>query len=533
MKKRTLLPFAMTVVFCGPAWAGEAAPKWWGHIDLEGKVGSDRSLGEADLFLPVLQDEDSLLFASVRTRLDDQSSQEGNFGLGMRHMLADGWNLGGYAYFDRRFTQYDNAYNQITVGAELLGRDWDFRANGYLPIGNKTRDVDDLTSAEMSATAVTVRGGEEHALRGFDAEMGYRIPLFDVDSGMALRAYAGGYVFDARAEGVPEVAGPRGRLEMTFDTLPFLWEGSRFALGGEVQHDDPRGTQSYVSARLRIPLQVFGGGEARQLTPQERRMTDPIIRDIDVVTQAGAYAAPEVATKTADGQSFTMLSSANVTTAAALNAALLVAGASTVVLNGTFSTNATIMVQPGQTVLGSGVMTVSTPSGRTASVALSGGAIATQSNATIYSVHMGDNSTLSGMAISNLGTGSAVYAVNGQGSSGVTIRGNVLTTASPGGTVSIDGRNSTNLTVIGNTINSDGMGAGAHGINVGNATGAIIADNVITLTTTSVRYAVIGTNATSFNTAASTGNVTNAGVSCLFTGGAPSGSVGFSAIPCP
>src|SRR5690606_5227976 len=112
----------------------EKLAKWQPHIDVEGKWGNDRSLGEAGLFMPVWQDSDTLVFADLRTRLDDHSSREGNFGMGVRQMLPSGWNLGGYGYFDRRHTGHDKYFSQITFGAEALGRDWDLRANAYVPV---------------------------------------------------------------------------------------------------------------------------------------------------------------------------------------------------------------------------------------------------------------------------------------------------------------------------------------------------------------------------------------------------------------
>ncbi|MBF0166963.1 MAG: inverse autotransporter beta domain-containing protein [Alphaproteobacteria bacterium] len=114
------------------------SPKWGPHIDLEGKAGTKRNLGEADLFVPLVQNQQSLLFADFRTRLDDHGSQEGNFGLGARAMLDHGWNLGAYGYFDRRRSDNGNYFNQATLGIEGLSQDWDVRLNSYLPVGRRT-----------------------------------------------------------------------------------------------------------------------------------------------------------------------------------------------------------------------------------------------------------------------------------------------------------------------------------------------------------------------------------------------------------
>lgn len=209
----------------------DSTPKWGPHIDVEGKAGTRRNLGEADLFIPVAQDGTTLLFSSLRTRMDDSDGLEGNFGLGLRHMLDSGWNLGTYAYFDRRKTELENYFNQVTLGVEALSLDWDLRANAYLPQGRRSHAVDTLNTAEVSGTSVIFRGGEERSLSGFDAEVGWRLPFFDSEAAQQLRLYAGGYRFTGDIDAVPDVQGPRLRAEMVFDEVPGLWDGARLAPG--------------------------------------------------------------------------------------------------------------------------------------------------------------------------------------------------------------------------------------------------------------------------------------------------------------
>ncbi|HEX5393683.1 MAG TPA: inverse autotransporter beta domain-containing protein, partial [Rhodocyclaceae bacterium] len=110
-------------------------PKWGTHIDVEAKPGSKRTLGEADLFLPLAQDARTLVFGNLRTRFDNKNGYEGNLGVGVRRMVEDGWNLGAYGYWDHRRSSNGNFFDQATLGAEALGRDWEFRANGYVPVG--------------------------------------------------------------------------------------------------------------------------------------------------------------------------------------------------------------------------------------------------------------------------------------------------------------------------------------------------------------------------------------------------------------
>ena len=152
-------------------------PKWGPFIDLEGKVGTKRNLGEADLFVPLWQNEHSMLFGDARFKADDQNSHEGNFGLGYRQMLNGGWNAGLYGFYDHRRSPNANLFDQLTFGAELLGTNFDFRANSYWPIGNTEQivggPITPPSTASVSGTSVTVSTAAtmqlyEFALRGFE-----------------------------------------------------------------------------------------------------------------------------------------------------------------------------------------------------------------------------------------------------------------------------------------------------------------------------------------------------------------------------
>lgn len=527
--------------------APPSGPKWRPHIDLEGKLGTDRDLGEADVFLPLWQNGTSMLFGNVKARLDDNASREGNFGLGVRHLLEAGWNLGTYGYFDRRKTEHDNYFNQVTVGAEALSLNWDFRVNTYLPQGRRSKNVDSLNTAEVSGTTVLFRGGEERSLTGFDGEIGWRVPMFAADAGRQFRVYGGAYRF--YTDDVNPVQGPRARAELTFDEVPYLWEGSRLTLGAEGQHDGPRGGQAFAVARLRVPLQIFADGQSR-LTPLERRMTDPVVRDVDVVSQAGTtFTAPETVTATAGGSTITVLSSAT-TTGAALPGAITAAGAnSTVILSGSFSTTTNVVTPAsGQTVMGAGSLTVRSPSGRTATLTTSGATIAgTVSAGNAATVEItNNNSTLTGLTVTNTLAAGTVIAVHVGAVSGTTISNNAITAtrtaagANPVGAINLPAA-SNNTTISGNTLTataSGGAGSETQGIralgsptnvtasgNTFNASGSALATNDNTIK--------VDAGAASFVTAASTGNVVvNGNHNCLIAN--TTGSVSFTnGTTCP
>ncbi|MFN4312133.1 MAG: inverse autotransporter beta domain-containing protein [Ferrovibrio sp.] len=520
-----LLPAAAT------SQPAERAPKWTPHIDVEGKTGTKRNLGEADLFVPLAQDGTTLLFTSLRTRMDDSDGLEGNFGLGLRHMLESGWNLGAYAYFDRRKSELENYFSQVTLGFEALSLDWDLRANAYLPQGRRSHQVDALNTAEVSGTNVIFRGGEERSLSGFDAEIGWRLPFFDSEAAQQLRLYAGGYRFTGDDDAVPDVQGPRLRAEMVFDAVPGLWDGARLSLGAEWQHDDPRGSQGFLSARLRIPLQSFGRS-ASQLMPMERRMADPVVRDIDIVSRSGAFGAPETATQTANGGSLTVLNSASTSGANLATAVTNAGNNSTVLLSGTFNTTNTVSLATGQTL--TGAVTVRSASGRLASV--STGATVNASNLG-STVQVNSGGTVSNLTVTNAfsgGTGGRAVLV-ADGVSNATISNNTITVTQSGanGGVALTLGNNVSAVVRGNTLTATGSGAAttitALAANVGSPS-ITVANNSISAsggTTNNMVWVGAGT----VINAGSTGNIRGSGA-C--NGTPASGSIGFTnGTTCP
>ena len=77
------------------AIAQDKEKKWQPFLDVEGKLGSHRHLGEVDVFIPILQNKNILFYTDIRYRLDNQDSREGNYGLGIRHILPSDWIIGG------------------------------------------------------------------------------------------------------------------------------------------------------------------------------------------------------------------------------------------------------------------------------------------------------------------------------------------------------------------------------------------------------------------------------------------------------
>ncbi len=284
MFSRVLL--SAVLVVSGPFSAVAAeGDKWTPYVDVEGKLGTDRNLGEVSLFAPLGQSQDSLVFGNLITRFDDQDSFEGNVGLGYREIVDSSYILGGYAFFDRRKSATDNYFNQVTAGAEFMTDVWTARGNVYFADNDLAPTGGGVVT--QTGTQIFVQSNLEGALSGFDAEVGRVIPLGL--EGVTLSGFAGGFHFGR--SGFDDVSGPRARAELTVSNLwdSVLPSGTQLRFGAEVQHDDVRDTQGFLSARLRVPL--FGSSSSSNLSVLEQRMVDPVVRDIDVVA-GGTLSAP-------------------------------------------------------------------------------------------------------------------------------------------------------------------------------------------------------------------------------------------------
>lgn len=479
---------ALGTVVAAEAKAEDA--KWGAWIDAGGKIGSKRDIGEVDVFLPLAQDDRRLLFADLRGILDDQNQREGNFGLGYREMQDNGWNLGGYGFFDRRRSGTGHYFSQATLGLEALGADFDARINGYLPLGTREYEVAGSTRVDIIGSSIRMSNSYERAYHGGDAELGWRVPLFAAEDDAELRIYGGGYWFDAAHS--DSVAGPRLRLELRLYELAEELPGSRLTFSGEVQHDEPRGTQEFFGLKIRLPLQPETA--SRRLTPQERRMVDPVVRDVDIVTQQAQVAE---AVKM-DG---TTIGTVKQLSGSDLQAQLNSATAGTLLLlNGEATVSAPVTLNAGQTVRGGGTVITLTgaSTGKTFAYTIPGsagtikGAVAGDAV-----VKMAADSTLRDVRVENISATANSWAISATGVSGTTLQ-NVTMVSAAGGlklnnsndfTLSnsritaardstINVSNSTGLDANGNTLVQNG--ASSVGIRADNAAGSIRGNTITT-----------------------------------------------------
>ena len=297
-----------TLLVAGTAMAGglkdgpsapPPAKKWLPWYESGGFLSTEQHRAEGNLFAPLWQSSVALLFFQGTGKYFEDDIQEGNFDIGFRKMHRSGWNFGLWGGYDVRHTEADNTFHQVSFGFEALSDRWDVRANGYVALSDPEASPD-TARVFLSGNNIFLTGGEEVPLSGFDGEVGYKVFSkrgghgSGLKDGLAahgpsheLRVYAGGFYFDD-GEALEEVAGPRARIEWRIDDVVRRLPGSRLTFEGEFQYDEVREDQWEGGVRFRVP---FGGGgkDVRQtilasLTPQERRMTESIVRDTDIVT---------------------------------------------------------------------------------------------------------------------------------------------------------------------------------------------------------------------------------------------------------
>lgn len=310
-------------LWCSPVFAQQGATpndqgagilKWLPWIAFGGAL-HDRERGEGELWAPLIQDDNSVLFAHLQGKLFESDAREGNFALGFRQKLFKQWIGGVWVGYDLRRSPLNNTFHQIAGGIEALSRNLDFRANWYLPINrhettvldtwtrqNTTTDTfaalsDDGLEIFTTQTTVTTTGNRtirEMALFGADAEVGVRLPieaLFGAGGSTPkwlddhdVRFFAGGYYFDSK-DFQDDITGALLRLEWNIANILPDVAGSKLTLEADYQHDNVRDEQFEIGVRLRLPLGNHGWGNPayNTLSYLERRMSDPIVRDTDVV----------------------------------------------------------------------------------------------------------------------------------------------------------------------------------------------------------------------------------------------------------
>jgi len=212
---------------------------WTTQAVLSSYVGDNHGEGYIDLLIPLLQNDNGMLFFYPRFGLSSDVDPGYSLGLGARHYIpAIDAIIGGNVFFDRYDSPGGNYYNQLGLGLEVLTRWVDARFNYYIPDSSpnvindrnvRTRSVQRSSVwGQPFATGYTIRQPYttttrtttvnqlferfEDTMEGFDAEIGVLTPW--LEQYVALRWFAGYYNFDNNYGS--DLSGVKGRAELRF-----------------------------------------------------------------------------------------------------------------------------------------------------------------------------------------------------------------------------------------------------------------------------------------------------------------------------
>ncbi|MBI3508660.1 MAG: inverse autotransporter beta domain-containing protein [Chlamydiia bacterium] len=185
------------------------------HIE-SGGIGYDNGYTTLEAFLaPDPSQWKVTPFLDARGHLFDNGKWAANAGIGLR-ILRGNWVYGINTYYDYRNPGRFNS-NQIGVGLETLGQLFDFRINGYLPIGTKTSDPYDSVFSAFSSHYMLVSQKIQSAMKGANAEFGFH---FGQSEFFDFYAAAGPYYFIGKA--APATWGGKARLLGVFKDIVTL-----------------------------------------------------------------------------------------------------------------------------------------------------------------------------------------------------------------------------------------------------------------------------------------------------------------------
>lgn len=237
--------------------------------DANDGVGYTTSFTSVGLFLPLpLAGPRQLTFVDARAILSNTSKWSANFGVGHR-LYAEELDrvFGLYAYYDFRDTG-PKSYNQLALGLETLGEDWDLRSNFYFPIGQTLNKIDDVfTNPFFQSNNIFFIRNEvlETAMTGFDVEWGRSIW-----EAIGLRGYVGAYAFFA--DETPNAYGAKVRAEAMAS------ENLRLQLG--LQSDQVFGTNLNMAVSFQFPARSTTAANV----PVLDRLDDPVERLFNIPT---------------------------------------------------------------------------------------------------------------------------------------------------------------------------------------------------------------------------------------------------------
>ena len=237
-------------------------------------------------------------FLDVRGHVLNDGQLAANAGLGVRY-LTDSRIWGMNTYYDYRNSNHQH-YNQVALGLESLGKIWDFRVNGYLPVGDKTSSSYDWDFDKYVGYNILLKGKREFVMKGLSSEAGFHIDHFKK---LPIYFAAGPYYLEGKGKNV--WGGQlRGALDLaenirlegntSYDNV-FKWVGQ-----GQVSLIIPFGHKKKVNQKKDRSCSTALALEKRALQKVDRFEIIPVSRqDRTAISIDPATGQPQVVIHTA------------------------------------------------------------------------------------------------------------------------------------------------------------------------------------------------------------------------------------------
>ncbi|MCD6256570.1 inverse autotransporter beta domain-containing protein [Candidatus Aerophobetes bacterium] len=288
MKKINL--FLLVAVFLvlfsiANVFAKDSCGKWTTQLRPGLRGGDGKTFFYTDYLTPLSSDEKSLVFLNLKVMMGNVHTNEENLGIGYRRLLDEKWILGANFFYDTRYSKNGFRHYQIGCGLEALSKWIDFRANYYHPISGE-KHIEDEDYYGFGERSLLKYEKYEEALKGFDAEVSFLVPK--ISNFVKTKIYGGGYWYNSKLG--RDVEGVKAGVEIR--PSPAL------AFNVEAKNDNVFGSNTFIEGYVTLPFEVgniFKGKNplagwkdflrgAKGQRKLKKRMTDPVVRDINIMT---------------------------------------------------------------------------------------------------------------------------------------------------------------------------------------------------------------------------------------------------------
>lgn len=288
-----------TEVLMGPLYVTEQTLSYIPHVYLTGLAGTNFT-GQADVLAPTLMSANKVLFIygqgayGAKYESYDDNTWMGGIGLGYRQLFGEKFSndpdqsenpriFGGYLLANYSNSPGNHQYWTIAPGLESLGKIWDFRVNGYIPIGDKrwehegwAEQFGDTSFKRTFGHTLTDRRETAYEETGYGADAEVGAKLFSIRH-MPVKGFVNGYYFDMQEH--DNVIG--GGTRLTFQPTRYL------TLIGSYSYDTYH--HSEIMGGLRIYLNGLQHGLKNTNVDNQdirQRLFDPIERNLGAISYA-------------------------------------------------------------------------------------------------------------------------------------------------------------------------------------------------------------------------------------------------------